>query len=237
MGEDYGAALSYIGSVPRLIVLLLSLMAANAGGLPARNSAAEYPAQGEARKAVIAAEYFGRSIMAPGVTIHTPKYLVVEVAVFPKLREVMNVSASHFRLRVNRSGRELGTHSAGAVAYSIRHPETESRQYVRASGGVGPGEVAIGTPSPTERFPGDPQARRRVPVPTGIPERPRHEENTPEVQAKTVEEQALVEEQFDRPVAGLLYFAWEGKTKNLKQIELVYEGPAGRVVFTLRPGR
>jgi hypothetical protein len=34
--------------------------------------------------------------------------------------------------------------------------------------------------------------------------------------------------------SGLIYFYWKGKVKDLKRIELVYEGPAGKTALRLR---
>jgi hypothetical protein len=36
------------------------------------------------------------------------------------------------------------------------------------------------------------------------------------------------------PQAGLLFFAFRGKTESIRDVELVYEGPAGKAVIPLR---
>jgi hypothetical protein len=37
------------------------------------------------------------------------------------------------------------------------------------------------------------------------------------------------------PVAGLIFFQYRGKTQNMKDMELVYAGPAGTVSLPLQP--
>src|ERR1017187_7069936 len=37
------------------------------------------------------------------------------------------------------------------------------------------------------------------------------------------------------PVAGLIFFQYGGKTKGIKSLELIYEGPAGKATLTLQP--
>ena len=37
------------------------------------------------------------------------------------------------------------------------------------------------------------------------------------------------------PVAGLIYFPYGGKTKGMKSLELIYDGPAGKATLMLQP--
>ena len=46
----------------------------------------------------------------------------------------------------------------------------------------------------------------------------------------TLKERALPEREIDEAVSGLLYFMFEGKQK-LKDIELMYKGPSGRLIL------
>jgi hypothetical protein len=37
------------------------------------------------------------------------------------------------------------------------------------------------------------------------------------------------------PQAGLLFFEYRGKPKNMHSVELIYDGPAGKATLTLQP--
>ena len=49
-----------------------------------------------------------------------------------------------------------------------------------------------------------------------------------------VEKAALDEGESKMPVAGLLYFPYRAKTKKIKSVELIYQGPAGHAEIKLR---
>jgi hypothetical protein len=37
------------------------------------------------------------------------------------------------------------------------------------------------------------------------------------------------------PVAGLIFFSYRGKVQNIKSLELLYNGPAGKATLNLQP--
>jgi len=201
-------------------------------GTTPRALPAEYPVQAVLPRATVAAEYGSRAISQPGDSYHVGNYLVVEVAFFPEKGPPMPVSAGEFRLRLNQATRELSAHSPGLVAGAIRNPGWEQYRGVQASGGVGPGGVVIGGPPGVERFPGDPEGRR--PTQPRAPEQNEGRPTATKTAAEAVEKYALEDGPVSGARSGLLYFYWEGKVKNLKSIQLVYDGVAGRAVLKLR---
>lgn len=220
----------YPEAVPRLLIILLA-GAAWAGGLDPRPRAADYPHNADLGRASIGAEYHGRAYESASGRFFAQDFLIVEVALFPGPTS-MELSPSHFRLRLNGKGPELLPVTPGTVALAIRNPDQyEQRPRVVAGGGVGGGQVIFGRPRPVERFPSDPEAR--IPGPAGTRQAGPDEEAA--AAAEAAERFALL--RLEAPgggAAGLVYFHWRGKHSKLKKIELIYDGPAGRAALRLR---
>jgi hypothetical protein len=53
--------------------------------------------------------------------------------------------------------------------------------------------------------------------------------------AQRVQRASLPEGERNLPQAGLLFFQYRGKTKNLQSLELIYDGPAGKATLKLQP--
>lgn len=206
--------------------------AALTAGTEPRKTPAGYAAQAEAGHGVVAADYGGRAYAGEKGSFFTGSYLVFEVALYAEKGEAMELAPGDFRLRLNGGAREWTVATAGSVAAEVRNPgQFEPYRGVVAGGGVGQGGIVIGGPPTVERFPGDPQARGpRQPKAPG-----REGERAEEDPAQAVTECALERVQVDGSGAsGLIYFYWRGKLKQLKRIELVYQGPAGKAVLRLR---
>jgi len=216
----------------RLVLFLVLMSVSSAAGTNPRPSAASYSVRAVASHAEVGADYSARAFDSGTQSIFTGDYLVFEVAVFPEKGPAIPVAPGDFRLRLNNATREWSTVTAATVATSIRNPDFgEYRRGVEAGGGIGPGEIIIGRPRTIERFPGDPQSR--------VPQRPQVEDSgktsPTELAARAATELALAPVKADSSgVSGLIYFYWRGKLKDLKRIELIYEGAGGKVVLRLR---
>jgi hypothetical protein len=213
-----------------LLAFLASAMLLAQGTTPKAN-ASDYPAHAAVGDFTLAAEYLVHSIPAPEGSFFTEDYLVVEAAFFgPPLARV-KMSAEHFTLRINGRKAPLMTQSPGIVGASLKYPDWEQRPTVTASAGP----VILGGPVPVERFPGDPNARRG-PAPPRVPE-----SENPGGQAKEpampieerIQRAALPEGEHVAPAGGLLFFPFRGKTKSIRSLELLYDGPAGKVSLKL----
>ncbi|MGC4053402.1 MAG: hypothetical protein QM757_29215 [Paludibaculum sp.] len=200
-------------------------------GTDPRPKASDYPAHGRAARAEIGAEYLARTISEAGESYYTGVYLVVEVAVYPDKGVTLPVSSGDFQLRINGKKVPLISQTPGMVAAAMRNPEWEdpARGPV-ANVGLGAGDIVIGRPAPVERFPGDPQSTRG-PRP---PRAPNDREKTPKDQGEVALRLALPQVQAETGVSGLVYFAYKTKLNNIRRLELLYEGPAGRQVLVLR---
>ena len=195
-----------------------------------KQKAADYPAHAASDRLAIGAEYLVRSFSGHNQSFVTKDYLVVEVALFPVAGSRLSVENGQFTLRLNGKKQTILPHALGFVAASLKYPDWENRRSVVATIGAGNGEVIVGAPERVERFPGDPRPRQtRLPNPPKAPEEDRSGlEKEPVARADEVAgESALEEGEISGAQSGYLYFPNKGKTKSIKSLELIYQGPAG----------
>ncbi len=220
----------------RLAFLVLFALPALAGTAP-KEKATDYPVSATLPALSIGAEYLVHSFSGGGQTYVAPDYLVVEVALFSPARAPVSVSSGQFSLRINGKKHVLLPQAPSFVAASLKYTDWERKPTLVAAGGVGDAEVILGRPRPTERFPGDPTGRNRLPRP---PQAPPQEDRSgvdkpPPVPAEQlVVEAALPEGDCKLPVSGFLYFAFKGKIKSIKSLDLTYAGPAGTTALKLQ---
>ena len=211
-------------------------------GLPAlagtepKARAEEYPAHATAGTTGIGAEYLVRMVPGKESSYFAGDYLVVEVAVFPRLGNPLTVSGSDFGLRINGAKRVILPVTPGLVAAAAKYEDWNGQKGVVASGGMGPGVIVYG-PRQSGRFPGDPNdpsRRTPRPVPTHQPGGMEAPVNEAEATAKAIIDAAIEEGQTEKPRSGALYFPWKENAKKAKKVELVYDGPAGKASVKLR---
>lgn len=220
------------------IAAVCTLLAAQTApeGTPVKPKAADYPIHARAGNLEIAAEYMVRSFGLDGQMFATGDYLVVEVALFPPRGETLTVSTAAFTLRMNGRKQLIHPQAPGFVAASLKYPDWQQSPRLEAGAGTGNTGVIIGRPDPVERFPGDPRARTRLPAPPRAPgpENRSGIERKPEPAADEIAVRAALPEGPARgPVSGFLYFAYRGKMKSVKSLELVYSGPEGTTALKL----
>jgi hypothetical protein len=219
----------------RSLALLAGALAAQ--NVEPRQSPQDYPVQAALAEAGFGAEYLIRSVSGRGRTFFLPDYLVVELAVFPARGRQVELSLGRFRLHVGEKKKRQTLPAVGPqfVAASLKYPDWERRRNLQIGAGAGDGGVILGRPPPVERFPGDPSGRNRLPQPPRAPATEHGVESEPAARAdEVVVAGGLPEGPADHPVAGYLYFPYKGKTKDLRPVELEYQGPAGRVTLVLR---
>ncbi len=183
--------------------------------------ASDYPAHAVWSQFEIGAEYLIHSIPTAKGALYARDYLVVEVAIYPG-KQPVEISTNNFTLRVNGKKVVLHTESAGFVAASLKYADWEQRPTLIGTAGVGNGTVVIGKPPNQGRFPGDPTQDRRLPE-------PRHPDDTDASgQANRVDIDELVklaalpEVETRERVKGCLFFAFEGKIKSIRTLDLEY---------------
>jgi hypothetical protein len=180
--------------------------------LDVRKSSADYPAQGRGKDIEVGADYTVGTFLADGHSFSIDDYLLVEVGVFPTGES--NVHLQRFTLRVN--GNNLLTpQTPGMVAASVKYPDWTNKPNLQ----VQAGPVILGRTRPTGRFPGD----RREEVPRRDPVAVESKTN-PIDYTDVIGKAALPEGPTRRPVAGYIFFAYDGKLKSIRSVELLVDG-------------
>ena len=195
-----------------LTALILLSCAPQLGAVEVRKSPAEYPAQVEVADMKVGVEYMVTSFSAEGHTFSVEDHLLLEVGIFP--RGEARVDLRRFTLRIN--GKQLVmTQTPGMVAASVKYPDWTSKPNLQAN----VGGVMVGRPQRVERFPGDRRIpeTRRSPVDGDSPQ----PEGTD--YAGLITKWALPEGQFNRALAGYVYFPYDGKLKSIKTVELLID--------------
>ena len=216
--------------------LLLASAGLIAQGTAPKAKVEDYPVRGAAGKVAFGAEYMVHSIQGGGTTLIAHDYLVVEVAVYPPQFERLAVSSGQFTLRMNSRKQVLFSQSPGMVSASLKYADWERRPTLVGGVGGRDGGIIIGQPPVTGRFPGDPRPdQTRLPRPPKAPaENPGGvEPKDPVDPAELLASTALPEGEATGPVSGFVFFAYKGKTKKIKSLELLYKGPAGDATLNL----
>jgi hypothetical protein len=188
-----------------------------AKGLPPRVSPTEYQAHAKAGTVTIAAEFTGHSLATPQGTFANEEYVVVETGFFGPEGARLKVSAEDFSLRVNGKKSALPPQPFGLIASSLKDPEWEppaEKKSKTSMGGGGGEKGGAGDPPPP-------------PPKMSFPERRAMEQKVQKV--------TLPEGDRPLPVAGLIFFQYGGRTKGIKSLELIYNGPAGKATLALQP--
>ncbi len=216
----------------KLLLVLSFLPMLSAQPVPAKPKVEEYPAHASGAKGSIGAELMVHVVSSDGKSYFVPDYLTVEVAVYPLKEESLMVAISHFTLRINGKKQELLTQSPGFAASSLKYPQFSSRPSGSASAGIGMGGVTIGGPRQQPRVPGEEGSTGpTISNPTG---NSTSSSDAPVTAADAVVNAALAEGPATHPIAGYLYFPFQGDGKKAKKVELIYRGPAGEITLPLR---
>jgi hypothetical protein len=214
----------------RTCALLLAI--AGCAVAQVKPKASEYPAHAAVGTAEIGAENLGHSLSTPRGAFLAGDYIVIDVGLFYK-GPAVNVSHQQFLLRINGKKPPLMAQTPGMVAASIKYPDWSDRTEVTMAGTVAGRDIVYGPAPPVERFPGDRRAERprTAPrMPTGIPA---PESEPPPPIEEIVREAALPEGEVKLPAGGYLYFAYKGKLKSIKKLELLYDGPLGQATVLI----
>jgi len=200
-----------------------------------KSQATGYPVHAVAGRVSVGAEYMVRSYQGRNQTFVTNDYLVVLVAVYPPKFEKIPVSLDQFTLRLN--GKKIHAQMTSFVAASVKYPEWGRDRRITAVGGLGDVGMILG-PTPAPRFPGDPTPTRdRLPRPPRVPDDGRPGDLDPPEPVQPEEiivTYALPEGEHSVPVAGYVYFPYRKKTKSIRSLELVYDGPDGSATLRLQ---
>ncbi len=210
----------YTRIMKQAVLLFFFSMAGWSEGVTLRAKISEYPRMMKLDKADVGAEFHAHTLPVGEGDEKSPlfagDYLVVEIAIYPSPFVRMQVNPSHFTLRLNGK-KVVEPQSAGMVVRSIKNTRTNLPAFVIGSG---PGEVTVGGPQQQPRFPGDPTGPgQRRPSPVPEEEHPGVDKVSEPKPEELVPARELRNEVVDKPVAGYLFFPYDGKLKSLKSIE------------------
>jgi hypothetical protein len=192
-------------------------------GVPPRATPGDYQAHAQAGTVTIAAEFAGHSIPDPQSILSTEDFEVVEVALFGPPDARLRLNYTDFSLRINGKKALLPAQPYALVFKSLRDPdyeapeETAAKEAKKASnsgvttGGGGNRSASITEPTlpPIIHIP--------IAITRGWEQR--------------VQRSSLPEGERPLPQAGLIFFDHKGKPQS---IELIYNGPAGKVTIPLQ---
>lgn len=191
-------------------------------GMPPRVAATEYQSHGQAGSIMIGAEFDGHSVPTPEHTFSTEDYIVVEAAFFGPPGGHITLSRDDFSLRIGGRKNLLTSEPYELVMKSLKDPEwqpPESKEDKDSKGGLTTGGAGGGL-SGGDKLP---------PLPPKMPFPLRR------AMEQQVERSAMEVGDKPLPQAGLLFFRYAGKAENIKSLDLVYSGAAGKTTITLQP--
>ena len=183
--------------------------------IPAR-PLADYQGRGPAGAVTVAGEFTGHSVVTPLATFTTEDYVAVEVALFgtPGARAAM--SYENFSLRINGK-KPLPAQQYLLVFKSLKDPEYVPPDADKPKDKMGSGPE-FGSTTADRDGPWHP-----VPF-----------EVTHKMEVR-VEKASLPEGDRPLPEAGLIFFQYRGRENSISSVELIYTGPAGKVIVPLHP--
>ena len=217
-----------------ILGVLVSAAVLMAQGTRPRDFPAQYTAHIKLGTTWLGADFHGHYANTAKASYETPKYLVVEVGIFAPPGKKVEIDPAEFVLKVN--GHSLSAQPPGLVALTLKSPAYDRPSGLETEGQVGPVAVSTGQPPLGPRFPGDTNPAN---YPTRLPPA-----QTDPTLGNVQKEQLDPADEINRasldkgahatPIAGLLFFSWEGKLKKIKSLELEYTGPAGNTTLDLR---
>jgi hypothetical protein len=212
----------------RFTPLFAAVALLRAQGTQPKPQAADYPVHVQMDAVTVAAEYLVRSLPTSKGTLVANDYLVVEVAFLGPPMGRLRMSPDNFTLRVNGHGTPLTAQLPGMVAGSIKFPNSNGSRGL--TGSASAGGVTIGPRPPQSRFPGD--GNDRPPVNQPVTTIQKEQEDSIDARVLSA---SLPEGEKTMPCAGLIYFPYRGRTKNIHSLQLFYDGAMGKSTLKLMP--
>jgi len=185
-------------------------------GMPPRASPTDYQAQAQAGTLTIAADFAGHSVTTMDAVYSSEDYVVVEVAFFGPADAKLKLSKDDFSLKLKDRKNPMATQPFAYLTRGLKDPEwqpPEDKEEKKSKTGINTGGGGDNEPKVAPKMPLD--LRRKMEA--------------------RVFKSVLPEGDRTLPVAGLIFFQYRGKTVNMKDMELIYSGPAGQASLTLQP--
>jgi hypothetical protein len=188
-------------------------------GIPPRATPGDYQAQAKAATVTVAAEFKGHFVPTPDGLLSTDDFVVVEVGLFGPPDARLKMSFEDFSLRLNGQKKVLPSQSDVVVFKSVKDPEWEPPDKDKEEKAGKTSMSSGGRGAPADVGP-PPVVHPPLPLQRSWEHR--------------VEKASLMEGERPLPQAGLIFFKYGGKTKNLRSIELIYDGAGGKAILALQ---
>jgi hypothetical protein len=191
-----------------------------AKGVPARPSPGDYQGQAKAGAITIAADFDEHAVPTEDGTFSTDDYVVVEAAFFGPPDARLKISPGDFSLRINDRKTPLPYQAFEFVGRTLKDPNwvppDEDKDKSKSKSGLSTGGNGQDPAAPP---PGPPKLPLKLQL----------------ILEQHVHKATFLEGDRALPQAGLLFFEYRGKPKNVHSVELIYDGPAGKATLTLQP--
>jgi|SRR5579871_1012637 len=191
---------------------------------PARVKASDYPAHIKLSNVELGARYLGHNVPARRGVYVLKDFLVVEMGVFPTLKDPVHIETFRFTLQVNGTKNPVAQ-PARYVATAAKYKNADWQAHSTAAPAQ---EVTFGGEPTHQRFPGaddDPSPMPR----SSIALQPESSGDSTAVEPVniSVTNAALPEGPVSLPTKGCLYFRFDGNSEAIRSLELVYDSPSG----------
>jgi hypothetical protein len=184
-------------------------------GLPARTAPGDYQAQAKLDKITIAADFVAHAVPTMQGPLTSEDYVAVEVAFFGPADARPKISFEDFSIKINGKKTATPSQQYGMMMKSLSDPEWVPDEPVDPGGksktGLSTGGGQAGDPKPSP--PKMPFPLRRA------------------MEQKALKS-VLPEGERPLPVAGLVFFPYRGKDSGIHNVELIYNGAAGKATLT-----
>jgi hypothetical protein len=192
--------------------------AADLKGLPPRAAPSDYQAQGKAGTVTIAAEFKAHSVPTMEGILTTEDFVVVEAGFYGAPDAKLTLSPDDFSLRINGKKMPSPSQPYGVVIRTVKDPDWAPPTPPESKGSktklnTGGGDSNKDDPPPIVHIPIEVQR----------------------AMAQRVQKASMPLGDRPLPQAGLLYFEYGSNSKNIKSLELIYNGAAGKATLTLQP--
>jgi hypothetical protein len=185
-------------------------------GLPPRAAPAEYSGHEQAGDITIAGDFLGHSLPTGSGILKSEDFVAVEAAVFGPPNARATISPDYFTLRINGK-KAMPAQPFELVASSIKDPDWAPPDADPSKSKTSLGGVSTGS---------DPNS--------GPPAPPRIPPELKRANEQKVRKTQMLEGDRLLPIAGMLFFRYGGQEKGVHQVELLYNGPAGKAKVVLQ---
>jgi hypothetical protein len=184
----------------------------------ARATPGDYQTHAQMGKITLAADFGAHSVATPDAVYSTEDYVVVDAGFFGPPGTHLILNWQDFSLRINGKKTAIPAENVVVVYKDLKDPEWEDSVAVEAKSSSKTSIGGGGSSGPDSSLP-PPKPKMPIALERKMEQR--------------AEKAALPEGDRPLPEGGLLFFPYHGRTKDIRSIQLIYAGPAGKTTLAL----